>query len=107
MCAPKIIFDEPDFNVTQCPHCHRIGLYYGQVLVRFKNKDFTDWVHALNKVNFKQSAMCFPDGELRVVLNTCHQDIQFNFKEEEFDRLVEGVQQALLVLEAIELTCHK
>jgi len=107
MCNTKVLFEAPGFSITQCPNCDHIGLYFGQVLVRFTRTDFKDWAQALGRVVFEEVAICYPDHVYRIILNTCHRDIQFTFTEKEFEQLVEGTQQAWLVLEAVKLACRQ
>jgi len=102
-CQPNILVENDHFNIAQCNRCKRIGLYYHNLLIGFHHRDFIAWARSVLKVDFMKNACLFPDGEMHLILNTCHQDIQFTFTEKEFQEIREGLSQALLLLEAQKL----
>lgn len=106
-CKPNILVEDKHFNIAQCSCCQRIGLYYHNLLVGFNFKDFITWADSVLKVDFTKNAYLFPDGEMQLIINTCHQDIQFAFTKKEFLKLKEGLSQALLILEAQNLVNQK
>ena len=99
-CNPEIILNGEYFNVSQCTCCHRIGLYYKNLLVGFNPEEFTSFCRLFGEIDFKVSAVTFPDGLGHIVVNTCHQDIQFNFTEVEFEEFRDILQRALIILRA-------
>lgn len=99
-CIPEIIIEGNYFNIARCSHCKRIGLYYKNLLVGFSPKAFEKFSDAFVKINFDKQALRFPDGDKHIIINTCHNDIQLNFKEKEFDEMKEMLEQASVLLEA-------
>ena len=102
-CKPEIILNGPNFNVSQCAGCKRIGLYYKNLLVGFNPDEFTRFGQLFSEIDFKLSACPFPDGLDHVVVKTCHNDIQFSFTEKEFDEFRDILQKALIILKANEI----
>ena len=102
-CKPEIILNGTYFNVSQCSCCKRIGLYYKNLLVGFNPDEFTRFARLFSEIDFKLSACRFPDGLDHIVVNTCHNDIQFNFTEAEFDEFRDILQKALIILKANEI----
>ena len=105
-CKPIIILEGKYFNIAQCMGCKRIGLYYKNLLVSFDPQDFRAFSRSFSKINFKTSAVVFPDGFKHIVMDTCHQDIQINFIEEEFEEFKDILQQAMIILEAHRIVNH-
>lgn len=99
-CTPEIILSGKHFNISQCTGCQRIGLYYKNLLVGFNPEEFTSFSRLFSEIDFKMSATVFPDGLGHIVVNTCHQDIQFNFTEAEFEEFRNILQKALIILRA-------
>lgn len=102
-CSPEIILNGEHFNVSQCTCCQRIGLYYKNLLVGFNPEEFMLFGRLFSAVDFSVSALRFPDGVDHIVINTCHQDIQFNFTEVEFEEFREILQKALIILRANDI----
>lgn len=99
-CKPNILIESKNFNITQCTKCKRIGLYYRNLLAGFHSHDFKRWANTLLRIDFEKNAHVFPSGKSHIIINTCHQDIQFIFTEKEFQRIRGGITQALLLLQA-------
>lgn len=102
-CNPNILVEGKYFNIAQCSCCKRIGLHYRNLMVGFRCQDFKAWAQSVLQVDFAQSASLFPDGETRLILMTCHKDIQFTFTEKEFEEIRGALSQSLLLLELHEL----
>lgn len=106
-CKPELIVNGKFFNVTQCTDCRRIGLYYKNLLVGFKHEEFLRFGRLFGEIDFKASALRFPDGVDHVVVNTCHEDIQFNFTATEFVEFQDIIQKALIILKANDIISVK
>ncbi|MDN5212899.1 hypothetical protein QQ020_12610 [Fulvivirgaceae bacterium BMA12] len=99
-CNPEMIINEKHFNISQCTECRRIGLYYKNLLVGFKPREFASFSRLFNQIDFEMAAIRFPDGHDHIVVNTCHPDIQFSFTKAEFEEFREMLQHASLILKA-------
>ncbi len=54
-------------------------------------------------IDFEHAAINFPDKSKRLVVNSCHLDIQFMFTSEEYNRLCDCLNQAIALLEVKEI----
>ena len=99
-CRPKILVESHNYNVAQCPHCSRVGLYYHNILIGFELKEFCSFSKSVLRIDFDMNCLLFPDEEEHVVLNTCHRDIQLSFKRREFEEFSSMLNQALLIIQA-------
>jgi len=99
-CQPKMLVEGTYFNIAQCSCCKRIGLYYKNLLVAFNQRDFIAFATVFCTIDFNKRAMLFPDGKRHMVIDTCHQDIQFTFIKDEFDELKNMFREASILLEA-------
>ncbi|MEN7548524.1 DUF6686 family protein [Rapidithrix thailandica] len=99
-CEPKILVENSHFYIAQCQHCKRIGLSYKNILVGYQPEEFIQFANKFNQINFEERCYVFPDGKPYIIVNTCHQDIQFSFTKRDFETLKQGFSEALLMLEA-------
>ena len=106
-CRPVIVLDGEHFNVSRCAGCERIGLHYRNLLVGFDPEQFEAFSTSICNIDFKSSAVKFPNGLEHIIVNTCHQDIQFCFTQEEFEEFQEVLQQALIILDARQIVKAK
>lgn len=102
-CNPEMLLNGTYFNVSQCTGCQRIGLYYKNLLVGFNPEEFIRFGRLFSDIDFKLAASRFPDGLDHIVVNTCHQDIQFTFTEAEFEEFRDIMQKALIILKANQI----
>ncbi len=98
-CNHKILLEKDGINVTTCLCCRRIGLHYKNILCGFNQQDFKVFVSNTLEVSFRNSAVRFPQNKRRVILKTCHPDIQFCFDEYQLDQFKETLTEALLMFE--------
>ncbi|MEM9328580.1 MAG: DUF6686 family protein [Bacteroidota bacterium] len=87
-----------------CRHCSRVGLYYKNLLVGFEHRDFQAFSRSLLHLDFDRASILFPNGSKHLVVDTCHEDIQFTFLKEEYEELKDLLNQALLMLEVNKYT---
>ena len=100
-CIPKVLIEGEHFNISICSSCRRIGLCYKNVLSGFDSEHFIGFAQSIILTSFEKFALPFPPhGEDRIVIKTCHEDIQFSFDHLEYEELKNALQQALLLLEA-------
>lgn len=99
-CIPKILVQGTHINLTMCSSCKRIGLYYKNILSGFDPAQFSGFAESVINISFQKYAVPFPpQGDLRIVLKTCHEDIQFSFNSEEYIELKNSLQEAQLLIE--------
>lgn len=95
LCRPTVLFDQENFCVAQCQHCQRIGLTFRNLLLGFAQDEFINFSHSLTNINFEQSSVLMADGQLHLVINTGHPDIQISLPKADFDLFRVGSLQAL------------
>lgn len=95
LCRPTLLFDQEKFCVARCQHCQRIGLTFGNLLLGFTQDEFVNFVQGLASINFEQSSVLMADGQLHLVINTGHPDVQFSLPKVDFDLFRLGLLQAL------------
>ncbi|MEQ9437715.1 MAG: hypothetical protein RIG62_01660 [Cyclobacteriaceae bacterium] len=100
LCKPKVLLQEDCFCIARCQHCQRLSILYHNVLAGFSPTGFTQFSDNVLQTDFSEYSVMFPSGESYIVLQTCHQDIQFTFNQKEFQQLKRGLTEVLLLLEA-------
>ncbi|GAB5523776.1 MAG: hypothetical protein Roseis2KO_16480 [Roseivirga sp.] len=99
-CIPKILVQGEYFNISTCSSCKRIGICYKNLISGFNRLDFVGFAQGIIQTPFEKFAVPFPPhGEERIVIKTCHKDIQFCFCPTEFSELKDLLQEALLLIE--------
>src|SRR5690606_7979376 len=99
-CDPVMLFNEEDLYVSKCKKCERVSLSINNLLLRFNSKEFKTLSQLILKLSFRNNSVRFPDGELRLILNTGHKDIQCSFKAHEFAKLKSALTESLLLMNA-------
>lgn len=96
---PVILVEEQFINISMCQCCKRVGLHYANLLCSFRILEFRGFASSVLKTNFINHAAYFPDHTNRIIIGTCHKDIQFCFTESEFFDFQQAMNEALLMLE--------
>ncbi|MEQ6122091.1 DUF6686 family protein [Reichenbachiella sp. MALMAid0571] len=99
-CKPKILIEGEYFSISNCGCCKRVGFYYKNFLLGFTDEHFHLFCKSISRIDFETCASGVSGSSKQIVVNTCHQDIQLVFFQEEFYELKELTQQAKLVLDA-------
>ncbi|MBX2843836.1 MAG: hypothetical protein KTR26_18840 [Flammeovirgaceae bacterium] len=102
-CNPRILVEEKHLHVLQCKTCKRIGLSFHNILISFSPNGFYTFSKSVIALDFDK--VCIRQGNHTpfVILNSCHEDIQFNFSKEEFFQLKSGLAKAQLLLDAVSI----
>ncbi|MEM9673706.1 MAG: DUF6686 family protein [Cyclobacteriaceae bacterium] len=98
-CEPQILYQEHRICIAQCKQCHRISLYYANLLAGFSPESFEGFCHNVQHTDFDEFEMLFPEGEKHIVLQTCHRDIQFTFTRPEYEQLQHALAEAQVLLQ--------
>ena len=103
-CTPKLLTQGAHFSIAICTFCQRMGFHYNNLVAGFKKEDFIGFAKEILATSFHPFAQPFPpDGGLKTIVKTCHEDIQWAFDEDEFAELQDLLQQTVLMLEAEEI----
>ena len=98
-CEPITLYNSILLNISQCKCCERIGLFYNNILVGFELSDFLAFCRGVERLDFERHAVPFPNGAFYVILDTCHEDIQFCFDKSQFFQLNLALGEAQLMIE--------
>ncbi|MFT7268604.1 MAG: hypothetical protein ACI905_000810 [Roseivirga sp.] len=101
-CNPSVLVQSIHLNISLCKCCKRIGLFYKNILVGFEIEGFRHFCEGVSNMEFYSSAILFPNGEDYIVVDTCHQDIQFCFTHTEFKELLLALNESILMVEVHE-----
>ena len=63
---------------------------------------FLTFCVGVESVSFDQHSVPFPNGIRYIILDTCHQDIQFCFDKSQFFQLRMALEEAQLMIEVHE-----
>ena len=102
-CKPTVLFDQDNFCIAQCTHCQRIGLTFQNLLLGFSSNEFIGLCRIMDQADFEQCSSLMSDGQLHMIVNTGHPDIQFSLSRAEFTRFQAGLSQALRRMNLYEL----
>lgn len=100
----EILVQKEHFNVCCCAKNRRVGLHFGNFMAVFYPQEFISWANSVMSIDFGEKSCLFPDGQYYLTMNTCHPDLQLCFRQQEFEIFTQGLCEALLLLQAMELT---
>jgi hypothetical protein len=72
-------------------------------MLNFTPQDFMLFREMIDRQDFYDCCMLFPDGEERVIVNPPCKDISFTFTQREWLDLKEAIAEAVLMQEVYEL----
>lgn len=72
-------------------------------MLNFTPQDFLQFRNMLERQDFYDCCMLFPDGEERVIVNAPCKDISFTFTQQEWIELREAIAESILMQEVYEL----
>ena len=98
-CEPQVLVQGEDFSIAQCKGCKRIGLHYKNILAGFDQREFQCFAQGFCALSFEANCVPFPGSVEHIVIKTCHDNIQFTFKEQEFFHMKELLQRSCMMLE--------
>jgi len=104
---PKTLFHGGHYNITTCLGCRTVGLFYNNILSSFEHDQFVQFADSVSSLKFQDVCVPFPDGQARVILKTCHRDIQFCFNYPEFVEFQVGLSESLVLLEIQDVLNQK
>ena len=102
-CTPEVLVDADGVNISICKGCKMIGFSFYNNIIGFEKKDFKTFVRSFSLIEFEKCCVMFPGGERQLIINSMHRDIQFNFKQSEFKKIANHLNQALALLSAKEI----
>jgi hypothetical protein len=102
-CQTKLLAELPDANVVKCKQSGLVRWYYKNVMVSFKEEDFMVFTKSFSQIDFDKKGWVTEEGNRFVIINTCHRDIQFVFKEHEHRKIISLFEKARTELEILNI----
>ena len=87
-------------SVVQCIKCETIGLNYKNIIASFSTSDFINFSSDFESIEFDRDSTQFPDGQRKIVVLSCHADIQFCFDRYEYEEMKNMLAQSRLLIGA-------
>lgn len=100
---PEMIAGNAHAYVVRCTHCQDISFCYKNLILRFKPEGFKTFMDSFSQIDFKKSAVSFPDEKKYILVNSYHKDIQLRFTEQEFEDMKDLLSPAVLMLETWDI----
>ena len=72
-------------------------------MIGFNEDEFIEFANAVGQINFSEQYVEFQNGDIRVLIDSCHTDIQFAFLKPEYEEFNDFLQQGVILLEANRL----
>lgn len=103
MCDIRTLCIKNQAQVSHCVHCQTVFIWHNNLLLNFTPQDFQAFRETMNRQDFYDCCMPFPDGEERVIIHAPSKDISFTFTKDEFADLRDAIDEALLLQQVYEL----
>ncbi|WP_009036043.1 DUF6686 family protein [Indibacter alkaliphilus] len=102
-CTSVLLAEMPGSNVVKCLQSGMVRWYFNNLMVTFLEVDFHTFSKSFQNIDFDVKSWQTEEGNRFVVINTCHQSIQFVIKECEHHRLSELFEKARTELEILQI----
>lgn len=103
MCKTTTLSSGKRTTITQCPCCQAIYIWHNNLLLNFSMPDFITFKNIVDRTNFQENSLPFPDKRNRIVLRTPNDDISFAFTHRELETFKSKLNEALLMKEVYDL----
>lgn len=102
-CTPKIIFSDGQNLISQCTHCHKIGIVFNSTLLGFREPEFYSFCETMTDLDFDAWAVDYPDETRRIVIDLGYENIKLNLTQTEFETFKDILQQATILLQVHQI----
>ncbi|MVT09812.1 DUF6686 family protein [Chitinophaga tropicalis] len=103
MCNIRTLCSKKNAHISHCAHCRTVYIWHNNLMLNFTPHDFLQFRNMLERQDFYDCCMLFPDGEERVIVNAPCKDISFTFTQQEWIELREAIAESILMQEVYEL----
>lgn len=103
MCDIRTLCIKNTAQISHCMHCQTVFIWHSNLLLNFSPQDFQFFRETMNRQDFVDCCMVFPDGAERVIIHAPCKDISFTFTQDEFNDLRDAIDEALLLQQVYEL----
>ncbi|MBW3469582.1 DUF6686 family protein [Arthrospiribacter ruber] len=102
-CESVLLAEMPNSNVVKCLESGCVRWYFNNLMVTFLEEDFLVFSKSFQTIDFNIKSWQTEEGGRFIVINTCHQSIQFVIKEYEHRQLSELFEKARTELEILQI----
>jgi hypothetical protein len=99
MCDSIILHDQPNNYITYCKACREVHWQFNNVLISFQPEDIPLFLNRLAQVDFNNCSISFPDGTVRILMDTCNYDIRLSFTLAELVQVRQSFARASAMLD--------
>lgn len=97
MCETRPLSNNEETVVSYCVHCDTIYLWHNNLLLTFNPEEFTAFHAALNRMEFEECCLLFPDYIERLIMHSPVHNVRFTFTAPEWRQLKQAVEDALVM----------
>ncbi|SEW02583.1 hypothetical protein SAMN05428988_1375 [Chitinophaga sp. YR573] len=103
MCAIRTLCIKNEAHISHCTHCQTMYIWHNNLMLNFTPEDFEEFRYILNRQEFHDCCLLFPDGEERVIVHAPCRDISFTFTRGQLEDLKAAMDESFLMKEVYEL----
>jgi hypothetical protein len=103
MCNTIILHDQPNNHITYCKACREVHWQFNSVLITFQPDDLPIFLDSLSNVDFNNCSISFPDGSVRILIDTYHYDIRISLTLVELMQVRQSFAKACSMLNLFHL----
>ena len=103
MCQTRVLSTRDQITISHCMHCKLMYIWHNNLLLNFTTEKFLAFRNALSKLKYEDCGFPFPDQEDRAIISCPHPEISFAFSWEEWQDLIEVMDEASYMKEVYSL----
>lgn len=103
MCDIRPLCIKNRAHISHCANCQTVYIWHNNIVLNFTPKDFQLFHEAMERQDFYDCSMMFPDGEERVVVHSPCRDISFTFTLPEWLNMKDAMNEAMLLQQVYDL----
>lgn len=103
MCEIKGLSAINEIVICHCVHCKVVFFWNKNIIINFKQEEFRNFSRSIERIEFEQAAVVFPDERERVIVPTADSNINLSFDKEEWKDVQAAMQEASCMQEVYEL----
>lgn len=89
--------------ISQCLQCKTVNIWHNNLVLNFTPQQFADFRTFVSDLDFDDRSLPFPDMQERAVLKTPVDHINFTFTIDEWENLLDAMDEALYMQKIFDL----
>jgi hypothetical protein len=103
MCEAKNLSKKGMSIVSQCPESKLISIWHNNLILNFTPRQFNNFRTVAQKFDFDERSRPFPDNQVRAVLKTPVDHVNFTFTVDEWEDFLDAMDEAFYMQQVLEL----